>query len=123
MIKNIKQKNVPHKRLPLNSDIVFKRVFAKEENKELLKSLLEAILNIQIKSVEVKNPEIPRDLADSKAGILDIKAKINEDIIANIEMQVKDEHNIDDRSVFYMTKIASNELKSGENYTNQNKML
>ena len=70
MKKEKQQKNKPNKRLPLNSDIVFKRVFSKEENKELLKSLLQAILNIKIKSIEVKNPEIPRDLADSKACTL-----------------------------------------------------
>ena len=34
------------KRLPLTSDIVFKRVFSKEGNEDILKSLLEAILKI-----------------------------------------------------------------------------
>ena len=95
----------------------------KKENKELLKSLLQAILNIKIENVEVENPEIPRDLADSKAGTLDIKARINESTIVNIEIQVRDEKNIDDRSIYYMVKIASNELKAGEDYTELNKTI
>ena len=33
-------------RLPLTSDYVFKRIFAREENNSMLKDFLEAILNI-----------------------------------------------------------------------------
>ena len=44
-------------RLPLTSDYVFKRIFAREENNSMLKDFLEAILNIHINKVEVKNPE------------------------------------------------------------------
>ena len=36
-------------RLPLTSDYVFKRIFAREENNSMLKDFLEAILNIHIK--------------------------------------------------------------------------
>ena len=42
-------------RLPLTSDYVFKRIFAREENNSMLKDFLEAILNIHINKVEVKN--------------------------------------------------------------------
>ena len=111
------------KKLPLSSDIVFKRVFAKEENKELLKSLLKGILNIQIENVEVQNPEIPRDLVDSKAGTLDIKAKLNDNVIVDVELQVKNEQNIDDRSIYYLVKTSSNELKKGKDYTELNKTI
>ena len=109
-MKQISQEENQNKRLPLNSDIVFKRVFSKEENKELLKSLLEAILNRKIENVEVKNPEIPRNLSDSKAGMLDIKAQVDGNIVVDVEMQVKNEDNIDDRSISYMASIVSNEL-------------
>lgn len=50
----------PIKKLPLTSDIVFKRVFAREGNEDILKALLEAILEIPIKQVIVKNPELPQ---------------------------------------------------------------
>ena len=45
-------------RLPLTSDYVFKRIFAREENNSMLKDFLEAILNIHINKVEVKKPRI-----------------------------------------------------------------
>ena len=110
-------------KLPLNSDIVFKRVFAKEENKDLLISLLEAILKIEIKSIEIKNPEIPRNLMDSKAGVLDIKAIINDNSVVDVEMQMNDEHNIEHRGSYYMTSISSEEIKKGELYIDLKKTI
>ena len=50
MVKEVK------KQLPLTSDIVFKRVFSREGSEDILKSLLEAILDMEIKHVVVKNP-------------------------------------------------------------------
>lgn len=111
MVKNITKK------LPLTSDIVFKRVFSKEGNEDILKALLEAILEIPIRDVVVKNPELPRNLYESKAGILDVKVEIDKDIICNIEMQVKDLKNMDKRSTYYMSRILSDELKKNEKYT------
>lgn len=105
------------KRLPLTSDIVFKRVFSKEGNEDILKSLLEAILEIPIRDVVVKNPELPRNLYDSKASVLDVKVEIDENILCNIEMQIKDLRNIDKRSTYYMSRMVSDELKKNENYT------
>ena len=43
--------------LPLSNDYVFKRIFAKGGNERILKSLLEAILEIEIQKIEIKNPE------------------------------------------------------------------
>lgn len=106
----------PIKKLPLTSDIVFKRVFAREGNEDILKALLEAILEIPIKQVIVKNPELPRNLYDSKAGILDIKVEIDKNAICDIEMQVQDYHDIDKRSTYYMSKLLSDNLKRSEDY-------
>lgn len=47
-----------NKRLELTNDYVFKKIFSKPENNLELKELLEAILNIQIEKVEVKNPDL-----------------------------------------------------------------
>ncbi len=108
--------NGERRKLPLSSDIVFKRVFSKEENKGLLKSILEAILKIEIKQIEIKNPEIPRELKDSKAGVLDIKAEINENTIIDIEMQVANMRTFMNRNEFYLVTTAANEVKKGEDY-------
>ena len=112
-----------HKKLPLKSDIVFKRVFSNEENNQLLKSLLQAILKIQINTVIVTNPELPINLSNGKLGTMDIKAKVNQNTIVNIEMQVINEHNIDDRSLSYMVKNSANSLKVSQDYTSLAKTI
>jgi len=96
--------NKQTKKLPLTSDIVFKRVFSKEGNEDILKALLEAILEISIQKVVIKNPELPRNLYDSKAGVLDIKVEIDKNTLCNIEMQVAEQKMIDKRSSFYIVK-------------------
>ncbi len=84
-MNNTNQKNNKNT-FSLKNDYIFKKIFAKEENNSKLKDFLEAILNIEIKKVVVKNPEIPKNMLDEKLVILDIRAEINEDTIIDIEM-------------------------------------
>ena len=110
-------------RLPLTSDYVFKRVFAKEGNEDILKDFLEAILDISIKKVEVKNPELPKNIADEKLGILDLKVHIDDKIVVDVEIQMKNEHDIEHRSTRYMTKLSSDQLKTKEPYPELKKVI
>lgn len=71
------------KRLELTNDYVFKRIFAKPKNNQELKEFVEAILDIKIKKIEVKNPEITKNYSDEKLGVLDIRA--TEDLTDRVE--------------------------------------
>ena len=102
--------------LPLTSDIVFKSIFARPGNEDILKALLEAILDIDIKTITVKNPEISKNIYDNKMG--DIKAEVNDNTIIDIEMQVENEKNIDSRSMFYTSSLLTESIKKGEDYKN-----
>ena len=93
-----------------------KRIFGKGGNEKILKSLLEAILKINIQKIEIKNPEIPKETIDEKLIILDIKAEINEDTIIDIEMQVGNTAAIDRRLVVYNAKLISGDIKISEEY-------
>ena len=110
-------------RLPLTNDYVFKRVFGKKGNENILKDLLEAILDIKIEKVEVQNPEIPKEAIEDKLSVLDIKAELNKNTIVDIEMQVVDEKNIEERSVVYLSKNTSGQLQTGEQYINLKKSI
>ena len=92
-------------------------------NEDILKDLLEAVLDISIKNVTVKNPELPVNLYDSKAGILDINVEIDDNTICNIEMQVSNLGNFDKRSTYYMSRIFSENLKSSEDYSKLKKAI
>ncbi len=117
------QKIKEFSRLPLNNDYVFKRVFAYQGNENLLKDFLEAILNIQIQKIEVQNPELPKNYKEQKKGTLDIKVQLNENTIIDVEMQLENEENIDSRSTSYLGKLVSNQLHTGDFYTQLKKSI
>ena len=96
---------------------MFKKIFSKPENNLELKELLEAILNIKIEKVEVKNPEISKNYEDEKLGILDIRAHINNEIIVDIEMQVANIYTIINRNITYSSRIIAEQLQIGDSYT------
>lgn len=110
-------------RLPLTNDYVFKRVFAKEGNENILKDLLEAVLDIKIEKVEVQNPEIPKEAIEDKLSVLDIKAQLDEKTIVDIEMQMTNEHNIKYRSLVYLSKNVSGQLQIGKEYAELKKSI
>ena len=124
MEKNInKNSNEKKKRLELTNDYVFKKIFAKPENNIELKELLEAILNIDIKKVEVKNQEISKNYEDEKLGILDIRAHINDDTIVDIEMQVANVYTIINRNISYSSRIITEQLQVGDSYKYLKKLI
>ena len=103
-------------RLPITNDYIFKRVFAYEGNESILKDLLEAILKIDIQKIEIKNPEIVPFTKEEKRGLLDIKVRLDNGTIIDIEMQIKNEKNTEERSTMYLGKMISEQLQSGEEY-------
>ena len=110
-------------RLPLTSDYVFKRIFGQEENKSALIDFLESILKIKIENLQINNPEIPKDFYDSKYGVLDLKVTLDNKIIVNVEMQVQNQYNIEQRSTFYMASTYTQQIGEGEGYENCKKVV
>ena len=110
-------------RLPLTDDYIFKRVFAFEGNESVLKDFLEAILKKDIKEVTIKNPEIIPYEKDEKRGLLDIKAETDDGTILDIEMQMKDKKNTEERGVQYLGNMITSQLQVGDDYTKLKKSI
>ena len=110
-------------RLDLKNDYVFKRIFSKPENSHELKELLEAILDIKINKIEVKNPEIPKNFSDEKQSTLDILAYLDDDTVVNIEMQLDNPYTIVNRNVTYLSKLVATDLRVKELYTTLRKFI
>ena len=116
MIKNVE--------LQLTNDYIFKRLFSKKGNEDILKDLLESILEITIEKVEVMQEiELERVDIKDKLGILDIRAIINENITVDIEMQMVDEKNMIERTLFYWAGLYYTGLKRGQDYKLNNKVI
>ena len=110
--------------LKLKNDYTFKRVFGYTGNEEITKGLLNAILKEKVTEVSLNcNTILERDLYDDKLGILDIRAKINNTVDINIEMQLVDEKNIEKRIIFYLSKMYTQNLKKSHNYSELNKCI
>ena len=98
-------------------DYVFKRIFGYAGNEEITAGLLSSILNKKVSDLKLdSNPILEKDLLDDKVGILDIKAKIDNDINCDIELQVVDRKNIEKRILFYWSKMYNMSIKEGEDY-------
>ncbi len=93
-------------------DLVFKKLFGSEENKDILKSLINAVLpdNQQITEVEIKNPYNVSDYAEGKLTILDIKAQDENGVFYDIEMQIKGTDFYGRRTLFYWAKMFGSQL-------------
>lgn len=88
------------------NDIIFKKIFGTQGNEEILKDFLSSILEEPIKEIEVqKDMQLEIEHINDKLGILDIKAKTNNDLQINIEMQIVNQQNIEKRTLFYWGKL------------------
>ena len=117
------QKTTKIPRLPLTDDYIFKRVFAFEGNESVLKDLLEAILRKNIKNVTIKNPEIIPYEREDKRGLLDIKAETDDGTVLDIEMQMEDKKNIEERGTLYLANMITSQLQVGDDYTTLKKSV
>ena len=62
-------------------------------------------------------------MADEKLGILDIKVDIDGKKIVDVEMQVSNEYNFRQRTMTYISKLASEQLKAGNKYEMQKEII
>ena len=113
-----------NKLLDLKLDYVFKRIFGHVGNESFTKNLLHSILLQDITDITLdSNPILEKDLLDDKVGILDIKTVINKSINIDIEMQVVDRKNIEKRILFYLSKMYSKTIHSGNDYQKLEKCI
>lgn len=99
-------------------DLVVKRIFGNENNPRILISFLNAVIKPKdpIQSVQIMNNDIDKESIEDKFSRLDIKAKTNKNELINIEIQIKDEHNMVKRSLYYWSKMFESQLTEGQKY-------
>jgi predicted transposase/invertase (TIGR01784 family) len=100
-------------------DFAFKKLFGSEENKEILISFINSIISEenQIKNLELKNPYNVSNYKNGKMTILDIKAVDENGIWYDIEMQIAEQGFYDKRALYYWSKVYSDQLESGYDFT------
>lgn len=116
MTEKIQNKKI-NKRLSLKNDIIFKAFFSKAGNEKYLKDFLSSILRIEITDIKVLEEVNLEQLSPKeKGGRLDIQAFLNDGMIVNIEMQMKNLKNIEQRNDIYEAKTISRYFQKGKDY-------
>lgn len=113
-----------NKKYNLKNDIIFKTFFSRKGNEIFLIDFLEALLKIKIEEIQIKEEVNLETLAvEEKGGRLDLQAKLNDGIIVNIELQIKNHQNIEERTTYYSSKVISRETERGTEYKDITKVI
>ena len=102
--------------VPMTNDYLFRALL--QRNNLVLKGLICALLHMEesdISSVIITNPIRLGDTIDNKTFVLDINVILNQHHIINLEMQVVNLYNWQDRSLSYLARNFDH-LKKGEDY-------
>ena len=104
-------------------DFCFKEMM---HNENVRKGIIAAILNVQPEEVEdtILMPTILRkESEDDKYGILDVKVKMKSGILIDFEMQVIYYDCWEKRTIYYLSKMYTEQLKAGEDYDKLQKCI
>ena len=115
---------IKEERLRMKDDIMFKAFFSKAGSEKFLKHFLSAILgkNMKIKKV-IHDSRLEQLVRESKYGILDLDVELENGEIINIEMQLKNYNNIEERTTFYASKKIVEQIGPGQRYEDLKKVI
>ena len=105
--------------ITLTNDYAFKRLLGSEENKPLLQDFLECILDLtpqQVVGLEFMDKELTKEEFSDKTGILDVKLKLTDGTVIDIEIQASWNTSFVKRTLFYWAKMYTADFKAGESY-------
>ena len=74
----------------------------------------------RITEITIDDSFIKKENIDDKFSILDIKATLSDGTRVNIEMQIIDQYDMKKRSLYYLSRLYSEQLKQGDEYKKLN---
>ena len=89
----------------MTNDYMFRAVLQK--NEKVLRGLICSLLHLSdtdIQSVQITNPIELGDDIDEKTFVLDVNVILNNNSLINLEMQMENQHNWEDRSLSYLCR-------------------
>ena len=102
-------------RINRTNDYLFKRIFSSEE---VLLGFLNAVFKLpvgrELVRVHLLDREIDPKFLLERSARLDILAETEEGVIINIEVQVANEYNIPQRSLYYWSGLYHDQLTEGQ---------
>jgi len=99
-------------------DIVFKAIFGSERNIKFLEDFIGTVLRKNVSDVKLLDSKLRQETEEEKLGILDIKAKLEDGEVVDIEIQVRPFEEMRKRVSFYSSGMITEQLKSAGRYRN-----
>ncbi len=118
---------ITSKYLNPQNDFAFKRIFGQEKNKEILISMLNAVLKNQLHHaiqdvVFLKTAQDP-EIASQKQSIVDVLCKDEDGCQYIVEMQIARTEGFEKRALFYASKAYVDQAEVGEKYHNLKEVI
>jgi predicted transposase/invertase (TIGR01784 family) len=106
-------------------DFVFRKLYGTEENKDLLISLLNSVIqpDVPITDVRIMNPFNLANYERGKETILDIKAIDENGVWYDVELQLLPHVLYGKRAVYYGAKVFTDQIEQGGDWTALNKTI
>lgn len=102
--------------ISLQYDYCFKHLFLNENIRRYFVSDALGLPLEEIRSVRLANPYLWKRFRQQKQGILDVIIELNDDRKVNVELQIKMISHWDRRSLFYLSKMYTEDLLIGQKY-------
>ncbi len=112
----LKEKTMSEFLMKPRIDFTFKELMA---NENVRIGFLSAVLNIKpedIKETTILNTYLRKEHEEDKQGILDVRILMNNDTEIDIEIQLAELRVWADRSLFYLSKMYTEQIHTGEKY-------
>lgn len=112
--------------IPPKIDFVFKHIFGDEKHKRALVSFLSAVLRVpkeDLEGLEILNNELIKNYKEEKKGILDVRVRTKDEEEIDIEIQIVENKYMEERTLFYWSKMYTSQLESGDDYTKLKKCI
>ena len=99
----------------IENDSMFKAIFTKEENRDLLERLIYECTNLEVKVISTEATELNKDNLADKAKILDVLVKTKDEEI-NVEVNSYENESLRRRNASYIFKRYASGVNVGESY-------
>jgi predicted transposase/invertase (TIGR01784 family) len=112
--------------LPVKSDVIFRLFYAAERNQEFLVSLLKSMLRLpedDYDEIEIADPHLLREFDDDKLAVVDVKLHTKSKKVVHIEIQLKVTPELQKRIIFYLAKLITEQIGSGDAYDDIKKVV
>ena len=103
------------------NDAMFKRIFGDERDTEPLVAFLQAVLDLppeDYAEVSLINPSLARERPEDKQGILDVRVRSASGTSIDIEIQLNNVSEIRERIIYYLSRMVTDQIGSGDEYQN-----